>query len=110
MPGSDCSVEFGQQGARRSGEDGEMFTAGFFGTVAIFPAELADCDGLFAPALKGKMQMYETSYCSMPASSRDRSSEAFCATVIRSLGERVSGEGTPEVISMIFPGFFLSVK
>lgn len=55
MPGSDCSVEFGQQSARRSGEDGEMFTAGFFGTVAIFSAELADCDGLFAPALNEKM-------------------------------------------------------
>lgn len=35
-PGEDCSVEFGQHGARGSGEDGEKFAAGLFSAVTSF--------------------------------------------------------------------------
>lgn len=35
-PGEDCSVEFGQHGARGSGEDGEKFAAGLFSAVTNF--------------------------------------------------------------------------
>lgn len=50
------------------------------------------------------------SYCSIPAASEGRSSKAFCAAAMRFLDESVFGKGTPEVTSMICPGFLFSVK
>lgn len=52
----------------------------------------------------------KSSYCSIPAASGGRSSKAFCAAAMRFFGESVFGKGTPEVTSMICPGFLLSVR
>ena len=49
----------------------------------------------------------KSSYYSIPAASRGKSSKAFWAAAMRFLGESVFGKSTPEVTSTICPGFFL---